>query len=907
MTGKTQKKEILVLLDSHAILHRAYHALPATFVSKDGMPTGALYGFSAFLIKVLKELTPSYIIAAYDLPEPTFRHIAYKDYKSHRKETVDDLGVQINKSKEILAGFKISVFEFPGFEADDILGTISRNKEIKELLKKNLKIIIASGDLDTLQLVEGNKIVVYTLKKGINDTTVYNEENVKTRFGFNPKLIPDYKGLCGDASDNIIGVKGIGEKSAKELIQKFGSLDSIYKTIQKDETAILKAGIKKRILDLLKEQKEEAFFSRELAEIRDDAPINFSFSEIKKDGRPNKESAVKIFDELGFRSLTQRLNEIDYFFTKAAESGAVLVLKKNILSDFKKSAADQNEIFWIFENEKNEPAGITVIFPNGGSFKLKENDFLKESVFFGEILKSKKNFAYKAKELYNYFEKLGIEAEFEFDIFIAAWVYDSRLNNPTINQIISLAQSEAGSPHFADEDREGYGALFHAKEIILKRFKENGQYSLFYDIEMPLIKVLKAIEDNGVLIDAEKFKNLSVICDKDLAVIQKKIWELAEEQFNINSTKELRRVLFQKMKISEKGIRKTEGGVRSTQFKELVKLKDASPIIRELISYRELAKLKSTYIDTFPLLIKADGRIHTSFNQTGTVTGRLSSVNPNLQNIPVKGEFGKKIREAFIAQKGCSLVSFDYSQIELRVAALLSGDEKMREAFFENKDIHTITASEIFNVPLKDVTKEMRRKAKVINFGILYGMGAGALSESLGITRHEAEAYKQEYFSDFSGVANYIRNTIFKAEEMGFTETLYGRKRYFSGMNPVKNEVYNGAERRGFISNGINSYNDFMRREIERMAVNMPIQGTSADIIKIAMVRIHEFLSKNKSLKEKIKMVLQIHDELLFEIKDEFLEEACEIIKSIMENVIPPENREIPFPVEASIGKYWVK
>lgn len=887
------KKEILVLLDSHAILHRAYHALPSTFVSKDGMPTGALYGFSAFLVKVLKELLPDYIIATYDLSEPTFRHIAYKDYKSQRKETADDLGIQINKSKEILAGFKIPVFEFPGFEADDVLGTISRNKEIKELLKKNLKIIIASGDLDTLQLVEGNKIVVYTLKKGINDTTIYNEENVKTRFGFSPKLIPDYKGLCGDASDNIIGVKGIGEKSAKELIQKFGSLDSIYKIIQKDETALVKAGVKKRIIDLLKEQKEEAFFSRELAEIRDDAPINFSFTEIKKDGRPNKEDIVKVFDELGFRSLTQRLTEIDYFFTKAAESGAAPAPEKNILSDFKKSAATQNEIFWIFEsslpvlsakrgelagrNEKNESPVITAIFPNGNSFKLKESDFLKESVFFGEILKSKKNFAYKAKELYNYFEKLGIEAEFEFDIFIAAWVYDSRLNNPTINQIISFVQSEAG---------EGYGALFHAKEIILKRFKENKQHSLFYDIEMPLIKVLKNIEVNGVLIDVEKFKNLSVICDKELVVIQKKIWELAEEQFNINSTKELRRVLFEKMKISEKGIRKTEGGVRSTQFKELVKLKDSHPIIRELISYRELAKLKSTYINTFPLLIKEDGRIHTSFNQTGTVTGRLSSVNPNLQNIPIKGEFGKKIREAFIAQKGYSLVSFDYSQIELRTAALLSGDEKMREAFRKNKDIHTTTASEIFNVPLKDVTKEMRRKAKVINFGILYGMGAGALSESLGITRHEAEAYKQEYFSDFSGVYDYIRNTVLKAEETGYTETLYGRKRYFSE---------------------INSYNDFMKREIERMAVNMPIQGTSADIIKIAMVRIYEFLSKNKSLKEKIKMVLQIHDELLFEIKDEFLEESCQILKNIMENVIPPENRKIPFPVEVSIGKHWVK
>lgn len=887
MAKETQKKEILVLLDSHAIIHRAYHALPQTFTAPDGSPTNALYGLSAFLIRVLKELKPDYIAAAYDLPEPTFRHIAYKEYKSHRKETADDLGIQINKSKEILSAFKIPVFEFPGFEADDILGTIVE----KLKAEKKLKVIIASGDNDTLQLVRGNDVVVYTLKKGINETTVYNEENVKKRFGFAPKLIPDYKGLCGDASDNIIGVKGIGEKTAVELIQKFNSISGIYKALQKNEDEFEKQGFKKRAVSLLKEQKEEALFSRELAEIRRDAPIEFSLDFLRVNGRPKKEEIMKIFEDFGFRSLIPRLNEIEYFFKpplNLTHEGS-LELSAPSFGEFKETAENHDEIFWIYEpalvadkNNKGEEPKIFAILSGGKIFEIKKEDALSGREFLNKLFREKKNFGFKTKEARHFFADLEITADFSFDLGIGMWILNSRFSNPGMAQIFSECGEDFG---FGAERFKSYSRVFEIKNKILSRLESEDLLSVFQNIEIPLVKTLAKMERLGILIDLKGLKKISEACDKELKILEQKIWEAAGEKFNINSTKELRRILFEKLAIEVKGIKKTEGGVRSTKFSELVKIKGRHPMIEDLISYRELAKLKSTYIDTLPNLTKEDGRIHTSFNQQGTVTGRLSSSEPNLQNIPVKGELGKRIRDCFVSENGFKLVSFDYSQVELRAAALISGDKKMTEAFREGKDIHTATASEIFNTPLKSVTSDMRRKAKVINFGILYGMGANSISENLKIPKKEAEEYKNEYFKDFEGIAEYIINIIEEARANGFVKTLFGRKRRFD-------EIYSG--------------NSFAAREAERMAINMPIQGTSADIIKIAMVKIDEFLEKNK-LEEKARMLLQIHDELLFEIKDEFLEDAVEIIKNIMEGVTKPYSPEIPFPVEVSIGNSWVK
>ncbi len=882
MTNEVKnKKEILVLLDSHAILHRAFHALPADFKSNSGMPTGALYGFSSFLLRILRELKPDYIVAAYDLPAPTFRHIAYKEYKSQRKEMDPSLSAQINKSKEILKCFKIPVFEFAGFEADDILGTLTKDKRVQSLLKKKLKVIIASGDMDTLQLVEDNDIVVFTLKKGINDTTIYNEKNVYERFGFSPKLIPDYKGLRGDASDNIPGVKGIGDKTAKELIQKFGSLDDIYKILKKDEKKFEASGVKKRIIELLKTYKEEAFFSRSLAEIRRDAPINFSFDGLKKE-KPLKNDVIKIFEELDFRSLVSRLNDAQNFFdcqeSAVAASGvnSENASKKN---NFKEILKSQKEIFWIFKNDKNGGQNVISVLKTGDIFELTPKDFEGNTLFFNKIFSSGNHYGYKTKELYHFFGTFNIIPRFDFDILVAVWLLNSELNNPDINEILRFCglDSTIFSANFSKD-------IFECRKIILERLAKESLEEVFYKMETPLIKVLHNIEEAGILIDTKKFKNLSLKYGEDIKRLEQNIWKIAGEEFNVNSTKELRRIIFDKLKVSAKGIRKTEGRALSTKATELLKMKDKHPLINELISYRELAKLKSTYIDALPELIKEDKRLHTTFNQTGTVTGRLSSANPNLQNIPVKGKFGEEIRSCFVAEQGFKLVSFDYSQIELRVAAVLSGDKKMVKAFKENADIHSLTASEIFNIPMEQITQDMRKKAKTINFGILYGMGVNALKERLGITREEAEIYRDEYFADFKGIADFFKTVMEEGRETGFVKTVFGRKRYIKGLDAPQ---------------------DFIRKEAERMAFNMPIQGSAADIMKLAMIKIHKELSDNKKFKDKIRMVLQIHDELLFEIKEDVLDEATKKLKNIMENAASEQIKDIAFPVEVKISDSW--
>lgn len=884
MDDKLKKRKILVLLDSHAILHRAFHALPPSFVAPDGTPTNALYGFSSFLIRILKELKPDHIVATYDLPGPTFRKVAYKEYKSQRKEMDPLLAVQINKSKEILAAFKIPVFEFAGFEADDILGTLTKDKHIQSLLKKKLKVIIASGDMDTLQLVENNNVVVFTLKKGINDTTIYNEKNVYERFGFLPKLIPDYKGLRGDPSDNIPGVKGIGDKIAKELIQKFGSLDDIYKILEKDsprgeagEKKIESAGIKKRIIELLKTYKEEAFFSRSLAEIRRDAPINFSFDALKKE-KPSKNDVIKIFEELDFRSLVPRLQDINNFFADSESSVISSGVKPEDISknNFKEVLKSQKEIFWIFKNDKNGKQTVISFLKKGDAFEFTKKDFEGNVLFFNQVFSVGNHYAYNEKELRHFFKRIDIIPRFDFDILIATWLLNSELNNPSLEEIFRFCglDSEIFSLKFAEN-------IFECKNLISEKLVKENLAEVFHKIETPLIKVLANVEETGVLIDIKKFKNLSIKYGKDIKRLEQNIWKMVGEKFNVNSTKELRRIIFDKLNISAKGIRKTEGKALSTKFSELLKMKDKHLMINELISYRELAKLKSTYIDALPELVKEDKRLHTTFNQTGTVTGRLSSSNPNLQNVPIKGKFGEEIRGCFVAEKGFKLVSFDYSQIELRVAAVLSGDKKMLKAFKENKDIHSLTASEIFNTPIEQITQDMRKKAKTINFGILYGMGVNVLKERLGITREEAEIYRDEYFKDFQGITDFFNSVIQESRETGFVKTIFGRKRYIKGLDAPQ---------------------DFIRKEAERMAFNMPIQGSAADIIKLAMVKIYEELNNSQKFRNKVKMVLQIHDELLFEIKEDYINEAIEPIKKIMESVY---KNDIVFKVEVSVSDNW--
>ncbi len=785
--GGLLKTKKLVLLDAHAILHRAYHALP-DFSSSKGEPTGALYGLAAMIIRIAADLKPDYLIGAFDLPGPTFRREAYEQYKGTRKKTDDELIAQIKRSRDVFKAFNIPAYDKPGFEADDILGTIV--EKLKD--RPDIDIMIASGDMDTLQLVNDKKVRVYTLKKGITDTIVYDEEAVLERFGFGPELLPDYKGLRGDPSDNIIGIAGIGEKTATTLITNFGSIENIYKKLKSDKKAFEKAGIKERIVKLLEEGEEEAEFSKMLATIRRDAPIDFVLPEAEWKTSVDVEAIMSLFNELDFRTLGARVKEL---FRK--ETGTLLDV-----SEGQKPAQD--------------------IPPK----ELKE-------------------------------------------ISTALWLINSNLTAPTLEDIFNFAKTEKWE---------------EARNVILGEIEKRGLHRVFKEIELPLMPVIEKMEERGVKIDTRELDRLSQKYHAELLILQNKIWEHAGGEFNINSPKQLGEVLFDTLKLTAKNLKKTEGGAKSTRESELVKMRELHPIIDLILSYRELSKLLTTYIDTIPKQLDEQSRLHTTFLQAGSTTGRMASTDPNLQNIPNKTDLGRAIRKAFIAEKGYSLVAFDYSQIELRIAAFLSGDEKLIEIFKSGQDVHTSVAAEVFGVPKEKVDKEMRRKAKVINFGIIYGMGINALRANLGTDRAEAQKFYNDYFANFKTLAEYLDKVKADTERKGYTETFFGRRRYFEG---IKSKI------------------PYIRASAERMAINAPIQGTGADITKLAMVHADAWTVKS-GLGEKVYPLLQVHDELVYEIKDEEVDSVFPKIKKIMENVLPlDDTKGVPIVVDASVGKNW--
>ncbi|QQR82224.1 hypothetical protein IPJ70_03000 [Candidatus Campbellbacteria bacterium] len=784
-TKKTVKKETkrLVLLDTHAIIHRAYHALP-DFASPTGEPTGALYGLSAMLLKMVAELKPDYIVAAYDLPKPTYRHEAFVGYKGTRAKIEDDLVRQIERSRDVLKALSIPLYECEGFEADDVLGTI-----VEQMKKRDdIEIVITSGDMDTLQLVDGNRVRVFTLRKGMHDTILYGEKDVQARFGFGPKLLPDYKGLRGDPSDNIPGIAGIGEKTATTLVTTFGSLKDIYTALKKDEQKVIASGVTARTVKLLQEGKEDAEFSKMLATIRRDVPISFVLPEKTWSESVDTSVVTTLFTELGFRSLTARLKE---HFGRSEK---------------------------LFEDAP-EP--------------------VKEIISARDLEEA----------------RLGL------------WLLNSDMTSPSEEDILAYAKTES---------------LKVAHTKIVADLHKEGLTPLLETIEKPLTPVLTKMTDVGIRLDVEYLKELSRDYHSELDALARRIYQHAGGEFNINSPRQLGDVLFEKMGL--KGGKKTSTGQRSTRESELQKLVDAHPIINEILEYRELQKLLSTYIDAFPSLIGEDGRLHTTFMQMGTTTGRLSSQNPNLQNIPIRTELGRAVRGAFVAEKGYALVAFDYSQIELRIAAIMSRDEKLVKTFHEGGDIHTTVAAEIFGVAPEDVTVDMRRTAKVINFGIIYGMGANALAATAKMSRSDAQKYLAEYEKTFVGLREYISRAKGEVRKKGYTETLFGRRRQLSA---------------------IRSPLPFMQAEAERQAVNAPIQGTSADIIKVAMIRADEYITKN-NLSPDVRLVLQIHDELIFEVREDSVSTIVPVMKEIMETALSPEKAGgVPVLTEASSGKRW--
>ncbi|NTV44281.1 MAG: hypothetical protein HGA67_01120 [Candidatus Yonathbacteria bacterium] len=784
-TGGKERKT-LVLLDAHAIIHRAYHALPE-FSTAAGEPTGGLYGVSTMLMNIVKELRPNYIVACYDLPEPTFRHDAYDGYKAGRAKADDALVSQIIRSRDIFAAFGIPVYEAPGFEADDLLGTIAA--QVKERYE-DVDVIIASGDMDTLQLVDDARVRVYTLRKGMNDTIMYDETAVRERFGFTPTLLPDYKGLRGDPSDNIIGITGIGEKTATTLIAQFGSIEEIYTTLkEKGEKPFLDAGLSPRVVGLVRDGEEEAVFSKTLATIRRDAPVSFILPE--KMWREALEHTLveNLFTELEFRSLITR-------FRTLVEDGDLVST----------GGSDSDTL-----------ADVSVPDPRD----------LRETA-------------------------------------IALWLISSDMTGPTLDDILTYA----GTKNFDT-----------ARAKIFRDLEEEGLMSVYRDIELPIIPIIDKAQQYGMLIDKGFLKELSVKYHERLDGLAADIYAEAGREFNVNSPKQLGEVLFDEMGLTTKGLKKTAGGARSTRESELEKLRGEHIIIEKILAYRELQKLLSTYIDTLPEIADADGRVHTTLDQAGTTTGRFSSSAPNLQNIPTQGD-GIIVRDAFIAPPRSVLLAFDYSQIEMRILAVLSEDETLIDAFVRGHDIHASVAAKVFGVPEHEVTKDMRRKAKVINFGIVYGMGVNALRANLGGTFAEARMFYDGYFERFPKVGVYFDTVKASAARDGYTMTLFGRKRHFADLR---------------------SHIPYIKASAERAAMNAPIQGTAADIIKIAMKRVHDaILAEERD--DDIKLLLQVHDELVFEVKEGSEENAVRVVRHAMETAA---DLPVPLMVNVSKGKRW--
>lgn len=888
----------LVIIDGNAIIHRSYHAIPL-MTTKDGTMVNAVYGFVSMLLKVWKDLNPEYLVVTFDMKGPTFRHEKYKEYKATRVKADQELYDQIPLTHKVVEAFNIPIFEKEGYEADDIIATIV--DKVKRLKVKGesdgVEVVIVTGDMDAVQLVrEGVK--VYTLRKGMNDVVIYDEKAVENRYGFGPEMMVDYKALRGDPSDNIPGVPGIGEKTATELIQKIGGIEEIYKQV-KGEREKAKGLVSESVIKKLLAGKESAEMSKELATMDANVPdLDFDLDQAElKDF--DREQVVNFFQKMEFFSLLKRIPGA----TMEYEPTKILIKKNNISFEEIKDKKEVQELLKIIKRHgefaikiilsnpdifSSEIIGLTVVSDNKGFYLRSE--FV---IDFFPIFKEERVIltGHNLKQLLKIFLLMQVPVKNKiFDIMIASYLLHSSSRSHDLGHIALKVLGKELPPGSSQMDLFGHDPKTDVLELNLiseikakleKELFDTENLGLFEKVEMPLIFVLAKMELNGVAVDLEMLQKMSLQVKDDIVGLSEKIYKMAGVNFNISSPLQLREVLFEKMEIPVQGIKKGKTGL-STSAEQLEKLRGLHPIVEEIEKYRELSKLQNTYIDVLPTLIhKKTGRIHSSFNQAITATGRLSSSDPNLQNIPIRTEIGRKIRQAFVAEKGNLLMSVDYSQIELRIVASLAKDQTMMEIFARDEDIHTATASVINDVSLDKVTKDMRRSAKEINFGILYGMGAYGLSWRAEITRYEAQDFIKKYFEKFSGVKKYLDDTLSFAREKGYCETLFGRRRYIPELN---------------------SDNFQIRSSSERMAINHPVQGTAADLMKMAMIEIYLKLKGERTKPDKAKMILQVHDELVFELKKDDVEKIGTEIKNIMENVI---KLNVPIKVEVKVGDNW--
>ncbi|WP_396276445.1 DNA polymerase I [Haloimpatiens lingqiaonensis] len=862
-------KEKLLILDGNSLMFRSFYALPE-LTNAEGIHTNAIYGFLSMLFKMKEEIKPDYIVCAFDKKAPTFRHKEYSEYKAGRKKMPPELSEQMPIIKEVLNKLAIDIFEIEGFEADDLIGTLSVFSE-----GKGIEVYIVTGDRDALQLATDNVKVIIN-KKGMTQTEVYDEKRMIEELGVTPKQFIDVKGLMGDTSDNIPGVPGVGEKTAYKLIKEYGSIENVLMNIENISG--------KKLKENLTNFSEQAIFSKKLATIITEVPIEIDMDSIRSKENFDIEGLRTLFIKLQFKSFLDKLprgheEEIQCNYKEIAD---VEELKK-----FYKLFKETIFVLFKIENEtvysKCNLKDIYIHCNNENFFipvdKLMELNREKTIEILKDIMENLniKKISHGVKSAYTALRKLGIELKgLASDTEIQAYLIDSSKGEYKLEDILEQYLFKSVKGEEIEDNIKKVILLEKLNDVFHEKIEELNMNELLYKVEQPLIEVLASMETLGFKVNREILNGLGEKFSLEIDELKRDIYELSQEEFNINSPKQLGKILFEKLDLPV--VKKTKTGY-STNAEVLEKLLDKHPIIEKIMNYRQITKLYSTYVEGLKNVIDEDGKIHSSFNQTVTTTGRLSSTEPNLQNIPIKYEMGREIRKVFVPEnEECVILSADYSQIELRVLAHIAGDENMINAFKHHSDIHTKTASEVFGVPIDQVTSLMRSRAKAVNFGIVYGISDFSLSQDIKVSKKEAKQYIDTYFERYPKVKEYLDNIIEKGKENSYVETILNRRRFIPE---------------------INSSNKIVKSFGERLAMNTPIQGSAADIIKMAMVNVYKKLNE-KALKSSL--ILQVHDELILNVYKDELEQVKSMIKDEMENVV---KLSVPLEVDINVGENW--
>lgn len=874
----------LLLIDGNSIINRAFYGIMGSkmLMTEDGTYTNAVYGFLSILFKELDDIKPEYLVVAFDLKAPTHRHKMYDKYKANRHGMPEELAMQMPILKETLKAMNVCIIEKEGYEADDILGTLAKWGQ-----KEELEVTVLTGDRDSFQLIDKNiKVRIPRTKMGKTETEDYTVGKIEEEYGLEPLDLIEVKGLMGDTSDNIPGVPGVGEKTALNLIKQYKSIDEVYNHIDEQ---------KGKLKEKLSENKDLAYLSRTLGTIDINAPIEKDLGAFQVE-EWNKPEVLEIFKKLKFNrfidrfALQENIGATSFSDLQInTEIEHEKIVDKTKLAELKQEIQENKVIYYYLTEEK-----FIIYSPKTNKcFSVENVQDFKDIFEDKNILKC----SYKQKEEFIILWNKGIEAKnLMFDIAIAGYILNSNINKYTIeylaNEYINFdiaeylsntEKTEAEQITLFDnaeepkEDKTYIYAytIYKLYNVLTQKMEEAGSIDLFNKIEMPLTEVLASMQYEGIYIDKQELLDFGKELQEKIDILTQEIYELTGEEFNINSTKQLGEILFEKLKLTAK--KKTKTGY-STDVDVLEKIKYEHPVIEKILEYRQLQKLNSTYVEGLIPYIDETGRIHSKFHQTVTTTGRISSTDPNLQNIPTRMELGRKLRKVFKPEQGYIFVDADYSQIELRVLAHISEDKNMIEAFCNNEDIHAQAASKVFNIPLEEVTKEERTKAKAVNFGIVYGISEFGLGEQLGVSRKKAKEYIEQYLDKYSGIKEFMINIVEETKEKGYVETLYHRRRYVPELKS----------------------NNYMVRQFGgRVAMNTPIQGTAADIMKIAMINVYNKLKENNL---KSKLIVQVHDEILVETLESEKEQVKQIVKEEMENVI---KLKVPLLAEVEEGYNW--